>query len=519
MNLKAKFLTGMIFIYLGLILVGATGFYGLKKVVAEYENLVVHSVPKFGDISGMRARAAQIRADLFKIAVFKDDKKALGEIVINLEKSMARYQAISEEYKARKFFSEEEQQKFKIIDEGGAKILKKAYDIITLVKTNEVTDSELIKKQLDNFEPDALSHQKSLLELDDHIVESSDKWSQDSNKIARSAIMLLSVVAIITVIVSFIGAFIFVYKLTGTLQSVTDELRDGSLKLEKSTVDMQSASNDLASSSSEQASALQETVTVTTEVASMVHMTAENSKVSLNKAQSSQHSASVGQKAVESMLVSIDSISDSNKEISKQVEKSNTELKEIVDLIGVINEKTKVINDIVFQTKLLSFNASVEAARAGEAGKGFAVVAEEVSKLAAMSGAAAEEIRTILDQSSSRVESIVNSTRENVTKIVHQGEERIRNGIDTAKNCKKILDEINNDIHQMLELSGQITDATKEQSIGVSEINTALEQIGQGTALNANASRVCSSTADELKNEVDKMNDAVSKLMGVIHGS
>ena len=79
---------------------------------------------------------------------------------------------------------------------------------------------------------------------------------------------------------------------------------------------------------------------------------------------------------------------------------------EILGYIKSIEEKTKVINDIVFQTKLLSFNASVEAARAGEQGKGFAVVAEEVGNLATMSGTSAEEISKLLESSISHIESI-----------------------------------------------------------------------------------------------------------------
>jgi methyl-accepting chemotaxis protein len=75
-----------------------------------------------------------------------------------------------------------------------------------------------------------------------------------------------------------------------------------------------------------------------------------------------------------------------------QINYSNEQMSEIVKVIQEIETKTKVINDIVFQTKLLSFNASVEAARAGEQGKGFAVVAEEVGNLAQMSGNAAKEI-------------------------------------------------------------------------------------------------------------------------------
>jgi methyl-accepting chemotaxis protein len=87
--------------------------------------------------------------------------------------------------------------------------------------------------------------------------------------------------------------------------------------------------------------------------------------------------------------------------------KSNDEISSIVKVIAEIGDKTKVINDIVFQTKLLSFNASVEAARAGEQGKGFAVVAEEVGNLATMSGKAAEEISSMLGDSMGKVELIV----------------------------------------------------------------------------------------------------------------
>ncbi|MBY0413520.1 MAG: hypothetical protein K2Q18_05115, partial [Bdellovibrionales bacterium] len=176
-------------------------------------------------------------------------------------------------------------------------------------------------------------------------------------------------------------------------------------------------------------------------------------------------------------------------------------------------------NEIVFQTKLLSFNASVEAARAGEAGKGFSVVAEEVSKLAEMSGKAAEEIRTLLEQSNVRVDTIINSSRENVTRLVKNGEEKIIIGVRTAESCKHTLDEINENIDQMVMMSKQITDATREQSMGVSEINSALEQIGLATNQNADASRQCSLAADELKLQVANTQEVVGSLLEVIYGN
>jgi methyl-accepting chemotaxis protein len=92
--------------------------------------------------------------------------------------------------------------------------------------------------------------------------------------------------------------------------------------------------------------------------------------------------------------------------------KTNENMADIVKSIAEIKTKTNVINDIVFQTKLLSFNASVEAARAGEHGKGFAVVAEEVGALAAMSGNASKEIAQLLDGSLSRVTVLADETKQ-----------------------------------------------------------------------------------------------------------
>ncbi len=91
---------------------------------------------------------------------------------------------------------------------------------------------------------------------------------------------------------------------------------------------------------------------------------------------------------------------------------NDDELRIVSDLIGQIEQKTKVIHEIVFQTKLLSFNASVEAARAGDYGRGFSIVAEEIGNLALMSGQAAKDIASLLQESSTKVkDSSKNRTR------------------------------------------------------------------------------------------------------------
>ena len=87
-----------------------------------------------------------------------------------------------------------------------------------------------------------------------------------------------------------------------------------------------------------------------------------------------------------------------NNEVMKMISNTTQMLGELTSSFSEVVEKTAMINDIVFQTKLLSFNASVEAARAGEHGKGFSVVAEEIGNLAAMSGDSAISIQKTLEK-------------------------------------------------------------------------------------------------------------------------
>jgi methyl-accepting chemotaxis protein len=519
MSLKGKLTSGMFFICLALIILAVTGYVSLNNVVQQYEKLVIQSVPKLGDISGLRARAAQLRADSLKLALFSDNLEESKKASEGLAKAIKRYKEITNDYKSKKFFSKEEEDLLNLVNLEADKVILTGEKILELSKSSATDKVEKMKSTIVGIEDTALLHQKNLLALDDHIVDSSAIWSKESNESANHSKILLVIIAILTIILSIIGVTLFTMKLTKILQNIADQLNSSSSEVGKNAELVSDASNNLSSSTTEQASALQETVTATTEVASMIQTTAANTQSSLAKAESSQKATFAGQDAVTEMLASIDDISNSNKEISDQVERNNNEMKQITDLIANISDKTKVINEIVFQTKLLSFNASVEAARAGEAGKGFSVVAEEVSKLAEMSGKAAEEIRTLLEQSNSRVDTIINSSRENVTRLVFKGEEKVQNGVRTAESCKRALDEINQNIEQMVDMSKQITEATKEQSLGVSEINSSLEQIGLATNQNANASRQCSHAADELKVQVASSHEMVSSLLQVIYGN
>ncbi|MCT7511194.1 methyl-accepting chemotaxis protein [Aliarcobacter cryaerophilus] len=142
---------------------------------------------------------------------------------------------------------------------------------------------------------------------------------------------------------------------------------------------------------------------------------------------------------------------------------TTTAMDEINTQVNLVNEAIGVIDNIAFQTNILSLNAAVEAATAGEAGKGFAVVAQEVRNLATRSAEAAREIKAIV---------------ERATVKANEGKEIATNMIEGYKN-------LNSNISSTMNLISDIENASKEQLLGIEQINDAVNQLDQQTQQNA----------------------------------
>jgi methyl-accepting chemotaxis protein len=295
-------------------------------------------------------------------------------------------------------------------------------------------------------------------------------------------------------------------------------LGEQSRHLSSTSTDLQSSSQNLSSATTEQAAAIQETASSIEEMSAMVKKSSENANRSRDVATSSAQVANRGKQTVEEMLQSIGEINISNEKIMKAIETSNRQISEIVGVIREIGNKTKVINDIVFQTKLLSFNASVEAARAGEHGKGFAVVAEEVGNLAQMSGNAAKEIGDMLGGSIQKVEKIVHETKTQVERLVADGKSKVDAGSVVAKQCAEILDEMVKNVNEVKEMIGEISTAAQEQSQGVSEITKAMNQLDQATHENAGTSQEAATFSNQIKTEAEQLVHEVTILRNLVEG-
>lgn len=337
----------------------------------------------------------------------------------------------------------------------------------------------------------------------------------------KESISSTSMLVLFIVLGGVLGILFAAFVINGPIQSilkVMSVLNQTGLHVASAASEISSSSQDLSQSTTEQASALEETAASLEQITSMISKSSENAKASAESSNDSHKKAGEGRSSVDQMLSSMDDIRNSNDAILTQINEGNQQMSEIVKVIQDIKSKTLIINEIVFQTKLLSFNASVEAARAGEHGKGFSVVAEEVGNLAQMSGNAAKEITDMLEASVSKVEGIVNQTQSKVDALIHNGKEKVEAGIEVAKQCSIVLEEIVHNVSKVSNLSQDIAQASKEQAQGVSEVNKAMGQLDTVTHKNASASEQAAKTAENLTMQATTLKNSIDELMLIMMG-
>ncbi len=240
------------------------------------------------------------------------------------------------------------------------------------------------------------------------------------------------------------------------------ENKTNGLTLDKSSNILLANVDKLNLSSNEAAASLEETAAALEEITSNVRNNTQNIAQMAKLSTEVTASASQGEKLANETTVAMD-------EINNQV--------------NLINEAIGVIDNIAFQTNILSLNAAVEAATAGEAGKGFAVVAQEVRNLASRSAEAAKEIKAIV---------------ENATSKANQGKQIATNMIEGYK-------ELNQNIINTINLISDIEMSSKEQLSGIEQINVAVTQLDQQTQQNANVAMQT--------HTISTMTDQIAKLI------
>nr|WP_314091260.1 methyl-accepting chemotaxis protein [uncultured Shinella sp.] len=254
----------------------------------------------------------------------------------------------------------------------------------------------------------------------------------------------------------------------GQLRTTLQSVSEATGAIDSGSRELSQAANDLSRRTEQQAAALEETAAALDEITANVSNSSKRAEEARAKAAEATGSADLSTKVVSDAVSAMQRIEDSSRQIS--------------NIIGVIDE-------IAFQTNLLALNAGVEAARAGEAGKGFAVVAQEVRELAQRSAQAAKEIKELIRHSATEVEG-------GVRLVTETGE------------ALKIIGQHVNDINGEL---NAIATSAREQSIGLAEVNSAVNQMDQTTQQNAAMVEQSTAASASLATEAERLRQLVGQ--------
>ena len=287
---------------------------------------------------------------------------------------------------------------------------------------------------------------------------STARLVETSRRTRIAALWVSGVVLLVGLLVTFMMSRQVAQRLDhflGQLNRVVTEVRAGSDALSTAASQVASLARTVSDGTGQQAAAVEETKSSLEEMNASIRQTAENSR------------------AMEAIAMTS----------ARDGEESGRSVARTVAAMKGIAGKISVIEEIAYQTNLLSLNAAIEAARAGEHGHGFGVVAEEVRRLAERAQAAAKEVRATAAES-----------------------------VETAERSGRLIDELLPSIRRTADLVREVTAASAEQATGVSHVDRAMSNVDKVAQLNATGAEQLSATAREMANRTAALRELVANV-------
>ncbi|MFS7251166.1 methyl-accepting chemotaxis protein [Rahnella rivi] len=412
------------------------------------------------------------------------------------DQHFANYQKIPADASQNPAFAEDAKKQYQVLHDA----LSELIELIGLGRINDFFEQPTQQYQ-DNFEKAFVTY----IDQNDHLYDQAVHVSESSFTHAMWMLGTVLIVLAIFIILAWVGVQrILIHplknivttirkiatgdltheivvksrneigQLADSLKYMQEELirtvsgvRHGADAIYSGASEISAGNSDLSSRTEEQASALEETAASMEQLTATVKQNAENARQASQLALSASETALKGGKVVANVVDTMNDIASSSKKIT--------------DITGVID-------GIAFQTNILALNAAVEAARAGEQGRGFAVVAGEVRSLAQRSAQAAKEIKGLIDDSVSR----------------------INTGSVLAESAGETMNDMVNAVTRVTDIMGEITSASDEQSRGIEQVAQAITEMDRVTQQNASLVEESASASAALEEQASLLTQSVA---------
>lgn len=512
LSIKLRLILTMAFMGVMLIIGGAMGVFGLQTTNNTLQDVFSNQMPSSDAINTMMIRLLQARSTLNRVALRPNDPGAEATIK-RAEDLHAQSEAEWKKYLALPVANNEEKKLAEDVTAKRATYMqvgdKQLIEALRAGRNEEV--EEILTVKMSPLYQDLSKSTDALVDMQtDNAKEGYDNSQALFTKFRIAAIagVLFGLVAVAISAFFLIRAInqplqemmvhfdsiasgdltsnievksknemgtlmLGLQKMQARLTDTVSQVREGSTAISAATTQIAAGNLDLSSRTEQQAASLEETASSMEELTSTVKQNADNARQANQLAVTASSVAVKGGAVVSDVVDTMDSI--------------NTSAKKIVDIIGVID-------GIAFQTNILALNAAVEAARAGEQGRGFAVVASEVRNLAQRSAAAAKEIKSLIDDSVTKVDA--------GSKLVAQAGATMTEVVDSVRHVTDIM--------------GEILAASQEQSAGIEQVNTAIVQMDEVTQQNAALVEEAAAAAASLNDQASNLSAVVSVFK--IHG-
>lgn len=471
-KVKNKIILSIVLSFVMFLAMGLTAIFSTGKVYTNADYIVKNSVNSIDVAHSINTLTSDYEILQYK-HIISTDKNEMETLAKTMNDKNNEIQQLIQKYNKDLITNDQDRTLINTAKTRWNNYMNLSSKVIVLSRDLKINDAMKLMSDEGNTEFNAAATSlKDLVSFNQKIASSNGKELTSTYDVTKTAVIIFLCIGITALLVVNI---VILLSITKPLTSNSESLDQAAKMIAGASSQLAASSQQLAEASSEQASSIEEVSATMDESSSMVMQSTENTRQASILANQANEASNTASNEMKNMITSMEEIKTSSSEISKII---------------------KVIDEIAFQTNILSLNAAVEAARAGNAGKGFAVVAEEVRTLAQRSANAAKDTATIIEKN---------------IQLSDQGSEASLRVDTSLKDISARVSKLNN-------LISEITAASQEQAQGIEQVNKAINQMEAVTQQNAAAAEESASAAEELSTQAITLENVVENLTVMVKG-